>query len=228
MKKLAFAAAVLAISSFCFADTTITQKIEAGSMMGRPPVNTIQTIKIKGTKARIDHANEHKYQILDLSSKKMIIVDPDKKEATTMSVDMLNAAGAMFKGAIANAEVKVQDTGNSRTVNGFKCNDYVITMSGPLSMTSKQCVTKDVDYKDFEAFRPYAEGMIRTFIGDKGMAKLPQGMAAAADTTISIMGQNHSSKTELQSITKDDIPASAFEVPAGFKVNEAPAGMPKP
>jgi hypothetical protein len=227
MKKFFFIAVVLTFSSFCFADTTITQKIEGSAIMGQPAMNTTQTIKIKGTKARIDLGNQHKYQILDLSTKKMFLVDPDKKEAMSMSVDMLNAAGAMFKNANQNAEVNVQNTGNSRTVNGFKCTDYVITLSGPMSMTSKQCVTKDIDYKDFEAFRPYAEGMIRTFMGDKGMAKLPQGMAASAETTISLMGQNHTSKTELQSIKKEDLPASVFEVPADFKLMEAPMGMPK-
>jgi len=227
MKKLSFIAFVLVFSSFCFADTTITQKIEGGAMMGQGPVNTTQTIKIKGTKARIDMGNQHKYQILDLSTKKMFLVDPDKKEAMSMSVDMLSAAGAMFKSANQGAEVNVQNTGNTRTVNGFKCTDYLITIKGAMGMTSKQCVTKDIDYKDFEAFRPYAEGMIRTFIGDKGVEKLPQGMAAAAETTISLMGQNHTSKTELQSVKKEELPASLFEVPADFKVTEAPAGMPK-
>jgi len=227
MKKFFLIAVVLAFSSFCFADTTIMQKIEGSAIMGQPAMNTTQTIKIKGTKARIDLGNMHKYQILDLSTKKMFLVDPDKKEAMSMSVDMLNAAGAMFKSANQGSEVNVQNTGNTRTVNGFKCTDYVITLTGAMAMTSKQCVTKDIDYKDFEAFRPYAEGMIRTFMGDKGMAKLPQGMAASAETTISLMGQNHTSKTELQSVTKEEIPAAIFEVPKDFKLMEAPTGMPK-
>ena len=227
MNKFVLAAAVLSFSSFCFADTTIVQKVEAGAMMGQPPVNTVQTMKIQGLKARIDHANQPKYQVLDLSTNKMYMIDPEKKEAMVMSTDMLNAAGAMFKGANPNAEVNIQNTGNARTVNGYKCTDYVISVTGPMGLTSKQCVTQDVDYKDFEAFRPYAEGMIKAFMGDKGMDKLPKGMAVATETTVSIMGQKHTSRTELQSITKDKIPVSVFEIPADYKVKEMPMGMPK-
>jgi len=227
MKIFVLAAAALALTSLCFADTTIVEKVESGPMMGQPATNTMQTMKIKGTKARIDHADQSKYQILDLSAKKMYMIDPDKKEAMVMSTDMLNAAGAMFKNANQGTEVNVQNTGNVRTVNGFKCTDYVISLKGPMGMTSKQCVTTDVDSADFEAFRPYAEGMIKAFLGDKGMWKLPKGMPASSETTISIMGQNHTGRTDLQKITKDEIPASVFEIPADYKITEAPMGMPK-
>ena len=226
MKVFVFIAVVFTLSSFCFADTTIVQKVESGPMMGQPGTNSIQTMKIKGLKARIDMENQHSYQILDLAAKKMYMIDPDKKEAMVMSTDMLNSAGAMLQSANKGAEVNVQNTGNVRTVNGFKCTDYTISMTGPFGMQSKQCVTTDVDYKDFEAFRPYAEGMIKTFLGEKGMEKLPQGLAASSETTMSMMGQNHTAKTELQKVSKEAIPESVFEIPAGYKVTEAPM-MPK-
>jgi len=225
MKFVALLIMVLAVSTFCFADTTIVQQVTSGPMMGQPGVNTTQTMKIKGMKARIDMANQHTYELLDLNSKKMYIVDPEKKQATVMSTDMMNAAGAMFKNANKGAEIKVQDLGTTHTVNGFKCTDYQITVTGAMGMTSKQCVTTDVDYKDFEAFRPYAEGMLKTLMGDEAIAKLPQGLAASSETSISMMGQNHTAKTELQKITKEELPASLFEVPADYKVVEAPMGM---
>lgn len=227
MKFAAFLIVVFALSTLCFADTTIVQQISSGPMMGQPGTNTTQTMKIKGMKARIDMGNSHSYQILDLNSKKMYMVDPDKKQAMVMSVDMLNTAGQMFKQANKGADVKVQNLGTTRTVNGFKCTDYEISITGAMGMTSKQCVTTDVDYKDFEAFRPYAEGMLKSFMGDESMAKLPKGLAASSETSISMMGQNHTAKTELQKVSKEELPAALFEIPADYKTVEAPMGMPQ-
>jgi hypothetical protein len=94
-----------------------------------------------------------------------------------------------------------------------------------MALTSKQCVTKDIDSSDFEAFRPYAEGMVKMFLGES-TAKLPEGMAVVTETQMTMMGQKVNSKTELQSVKKEELPASLFEVPAGFKIQEMP-GMPK-
>ena len=216
---------LIGIASLCFADTTIIQKVESGAMLGQPATNTIQTMRIKGNKARIDHQNVAQYQILDLGAKKVYMVDPDKKEVMVMGLDMMNAAGAMFKQMNQNAKLNVQSTGTSRTVNGFKCMDYVVTMSGAMALDSKQCVTKDVDYTDFEAFRPYAEGMVKMFAGD-ATAKLPEGISVITETDMTLMGQKVKSRTELQSIKKEEVPASTFEIPAEFKTKEMP-GMPK-
>jgi hypothetical protein len=99
-------------------------------------------------------------------------------------------------------------------------------MAGGMSVNSKQCVTTDVDYSDFEAFRPYAEGLMKMVAGDEGASKLPPGLSVVTETDMSIMGQKVSSKTELQSVKKETVPADIFEIPAGFEVKEM-TGMPK-
>ncbi len=225
MKQFFVVVAIFGMATFCFADTTIIQKVESGPMMGQPGTKAIQTMKIKGNKARIDHDNLAQYQIMDLEAKKVYTVDNAKKQAMVMNLDMMNAAGAMFKQMNKDGKLSVQNTGNSRTVNGFKCTDYVISMSGAMALTSKQCLTKDVDASDFEAFRPYAEGMVKMFLGDN-TTQLPEGMAVVTDTQMTMMGQKIDSKTELQSVKKEPIDGSIFEIPAGYKVQEMP-GMPK-
>ena len=225
MKHFIVAMAILGMATLCVADTTIIQKVESGPVMGQPAKNTTQTMQIKGKKARIDHAGLTQYQILDLAAKKMYTIDSEKKQAMVMSLDMVNAAGAMFKQMNKDAKLNVQNTGNTRTVNGFKCTDYVVSMTGGMGMTSKQCVTKDIDSSDFEAFRPYAEGMVKMFVGEN-TAQLPQGMAVVTETQLTMMGQKIDSKTELQSVKKEEIAASVFEIPAGYEVKEVP-GMPK-
>ena len=225
MRNFLIVVAIFGMATLCFADTTITQKVESGPIMGQPAQNTIQTMQIKGTKARIDHANMAQYQIMDLAAKKVYTIDNSKKEAMVMSLDMVNAAGAMFKQMNKDAKLNIQNTGNTRTVNGFKCTDYVVSMTGGMAMTSKQCITQDIDSTDFEAFRPYAEGMIRTLLGDN-TAKLPQGMAVVTETQMTMMGQKIDSRTELQSVKKEEIAGSVFEIPADYKVKEMP-GMPK-
>ncbi len=218
--------AIVGVTNLCSADTTILQKVETSAMMGQPGVNTIQTMKIKGNKARIEHQNVAQYQILDLGTKKVYRVDPDKKQVLVMSLDMMNMAGAMLKQMNQNAQLNVQNTGNKRTVNGFKCTDYIVSVTGGMELNSKQCITTDVDSSDFEAFRPYAEGMVKSFVGDQSAAKLPPGMSVITETNMSMMGQKIVSKTELQSVTKEEIPPSVFEVPPDFQVKEM-TGMPK-
>jgi hypothetical protein len=227
MKYFVLLVIVFTVSAFCFADTTIVQTITTGPMMGKPGGTMTQTMKIKGTKARIDTSNQSTYEVLDLTAKKMYIVEPDHKQAAVMSTDMMDAAGAMFKNANKDAEVKVQNLGTTHTINGFKCTDYQISVTGAMGMTSKQCVTTDVDYKDFEAFRPYAVGMMKSFMGEDAIAKLPKGLAASSETTISMMGQNHTAKTELQKVTREELPASLFEIPSDYKIVESPMGMPQ-
>jgi hypothetical protein len=183
-------------------------------------------MKIKGTKARVEHQNEKQYQILDLEAKKVYRVDPDKKQVMVMGLEMLNAAGVMLKQMSQNAQLNVQNTGNKRKVNGFNCTDYVVSVTGGVAVTSKQCITTDVDASDFEAFRPYVAGMIKSLVGDQSAAKIPPGMSVVSETNMSMMGQNITSKTELQSVTKEEIPAAVFEVPKDFEVKEM-TGMPK-
>ncbi|MCI0416914.1 DUF4412 domain-containing protein [bacterium] len=225
MKHFFIVLAFLGMTTLCFADTTIIQKVASGPVMGQSGTNAIQTMKIKGTKARIDHDNVKQYQILDLAAKKVYTIDNEKKQAMVMSLDMMNAAGAMFKQMNKDAKLNIQNTGNTRTVNGFKCTDYVISMTGGMGLTSKQCLTKDIDSSDFEAFRPYAEGMVKMFLGDNA-AQLPEGMAVVTETQMTMLGQKVDSKTELQSVKKEEIPGSVFEIPAGYAVTEMP-GMPK-
>jgi hypothetical protein len=80
MKNFCIIVAIIGMTSLCFADTTIVQKVESGPMMGQPGTNAIQTMKIKGTKARIDHDNVKQYQVLDLTSKKVYLIDTEKKQ----------------------------------------------------------------------------------------------------------------------------------------------------
>jgi hypothetical protein len=226
MRNFLIMVAIMIVTNFSFADTTIIQKVQSSAMMGQPATNTVQTMRIKGPKARIDHQGMAQYQILDLAGKRVYMIDTDKKQAMVMSLDMMNAAGAMFKQMNQNAQLNVQNTGNTRTINGFKCTDYVVSMAGGMSVNSKQCVTTDVDYSDFEAFRPYAEGLMKMVAGDEGASKLPPGLSVVTETDMSIMGQKVSSKTELQSVKKEPITADIFEIPAGFEVKEM-TGVPK-
>ena len=226
MRNLLIVLAIVTTASLSFADTVIVQKVETSSIMGQPAVNTIQTMKIKGSKSRIDHQNKAQYQIVDLANKKVYIVDPEKKETMVVALDMMNAAAGMLKQLSQGAQMEVKNTGQTRTVNGFKCTDYIVSMGGALALNSKQCVTTDVDYSDFEAFRPYAEGIMKMFTSEKDAPKLPPGIAAQTVTEMNMMGQKVNSKTELQSVKKEEVPASVFELPAGHTVKEAP-GMPK-
>ncbi len=220
MKMFLVFAAALCCASLCFADITIVQKVESGSIMGQPAQNTVQTMKIKGSKARIDQQNQPQYQILDLAAKKMYMVDPQKKETMVMGLEMMEAAGAMFQAMNQNSQLSVKETGNKKTVNGFNCSETLITMTGAMAFTSTNCYTQDIDSTEFEAFRPFSEGMMKTFLGDKGMTKLPKGVSVRSDTNMTMMGQQIKASTEMISVSKEALPDSLFAPPADFKLKE--------
>jgi hypothetical protein len=55
-----------------------------------------------------------------------------------------------------------------------------------------------------------------------------KGVPLASTTTVSVLGKSNVSTTEVTEIKKGAIPASAWEIPAGYKKVDSPlAKMPK-
>jgi uncharacterized protein DUF4412 len=134
-------------------------------------------------------------------------------------------------GAVASS-FEVKKTGTSRKVAGYSCDNWTITL-GQFSKT-EQCVTSElpVPVQTWDAYRDFAESM-RSMMASMGpMAKGMSDMAAkmkemrgfplATSTTSSFMGRSMSTASEVTEIKKGPIPASAWEVPAGYRKIDNP------
>jgi hypothetical protein len=210
MKRLLFFLMFAALSTSASADISIVQKVVTGSVMGQPAKNMTLTQYYKGNKSRIDSGPDN-YTIIDLDAGKMFIVDKSKKQVTVMTREMLNKTVQMGMAMMGGTDFSVNKTGKTETVNGFKCEEYTVT-SKALNMIS--CVTQDIDAKELDAFRAFSQDII-----GKAMASLP-GVPVKSQSKISLMGQEISGSSEVESISKDSVPDSMFVIPADYKMNE--------
>jgi hypothetical protein len=134
-------------------------------------------------------------------------------------------------GAVAGG-FDVKKTGTTRKIAGYTCENWTVTM-GQFSKT-EQCMTTElaVPVQAWDTYREFAEGM-RSMMASmgpmgKGMADIAakmkemRGFPLAVSTTSSIMGRSMSSSSEVVEVKKGAIPASAWEVPAGYRKVDNP------
>jgi hypothetical protein len=126
----------------------------------------------------------------------------------------------------------VKKTGTTRTIAGYKCENWTITV-GQFSK-SEQCVTNELKLPahSWDMYRGYADSM-KTMMAAMGpMArnatamqeqfKKMQGIPLANTTTTNVMGQRSVTTSEVTAIKEGSIPASVWEIPAGFKKVDNP------
>lgn len=221
MKKMILTLIFIVMPLILMADMTIVSKVETGSLMGQPGHKGTTTTYVKGNKAKIE-MQAGKYSIVDLNSGKVYVVDDSRKEIMMMTKDQLNQMGGMMKqmGAMKmQADIKKLDS--SHTVNGFKCDDYQVNMTGMFGLKSVQCLSTDVDTKEFEPFKPFTDQWGKMFEGFDP-SKLP-GIPIRSQGKIIVMGQEAINNSEIVSISRDSVPESVFSVPSGYRSVEMPS-----
>lgn len=194
------------------------------------------------------HTDKHD-MIIDLKAGTMTTIDNQKKTYYTVTqkdMDELNAKlqermnspeakkgmqamQGMAAGMAGEAEVK--KTGVTRKVAGYTCEEWVITMTSMSTM--KECVTSEVKYPRhaYDAFKAFGAKM-QANSPYASMAKSGKGLAekmaaikgypVATSMTSDVMGNKTVVETELISVSHDAIPASTWEVPAGYTKVENP------
>ena len=140
-------------------------------------------------------------------------------------------------GAMAGS-FEVKKTGTSRKIAGYNCDNWTITF-GQFSKT-EQCSSTEVPIpvQAWDTYRDFAEGMRSTMAAmgpmGKGMADIAakmkevRGYPLAVTSTTTVMGRSRTSSTEVVELKKGPIPASAWDLPAGYKKVDNPMlkGMP--
>jgi uncharacterized protein DUF4412 len=134
-------------------------------------------------------------------------------------------------GAVAGS-FDVKKTGGTRKVAGYNCEEWEITF-GQFSKTV-QCVSTEVPIplQSWDSFREFSDNM-RSMMASmgpmgKGMGDLSEkmkqvkGIPLWVNRSTSMMGHSSSTITEVTEIKKGTIPASAWEIPAGYKKVDNP------
>ena len=192
--------------------------------------------------------------IFDLKGGQMIMMDGKKKTYYVVTRKDMDAMAAMMQERLNSPEVKkaqeqmknlppdaqktmesamagmfavdVKKTGTSRTIAGYKCENWNVTI-GQFSK-SEECFTNDLKFpvQAWDMYRSYADSM-KSMMGALGpmarsmttrqeQLKKLKGFPLAKTTTTSVMGRRSVSTSEVTSIKQGSIPASAWEIPADY------------
>ena len=234
--------ALLALAvSPAFADLTITSKVthDGGApqtamsyiasdhlRVSQPDGNEVIVDPVAGSMTMLDGKKKTYWvmtrQDFDAMTQKMSEA-MNSPEMKNLPPEVQAKMQAMMGGMLA---VNVEKTGNSRKVAGYNCDEWTITI-GQFSKTT-ECVTNDFKlpeqswarYREFEdrmksmmaAMGPMAKNMGPMMEQFKKI----KGFPVASSTSVSIMGRNSSSTSEVTSVKEGPIDASVFQIPAGY------------
>jgi hypothetical protein len=130
------------------------------------------------------------------------------------------------------SSVIVQKTGASRKIAGYTCENWTVAL-GQISKT-EQCLSTELPLpvQAWDAYRDFANSMISMMSAmgplAKGFAEMREkmkdmkGYPLATTTTTTIMGSATITTTEAVEVKRGPVPASAWQVPAGYKKMDNP------
>jgi len=158
---------------------------------------------------------------------------PEMKKAQAQMKNLPPDAQKTMESAMAGMfAVDVKKSGTSRTIAGYKCENWNVTI-GQFSK-SEQCLTNELKFpvQAWDMYRSYADSMksmmaafgpmARSMTTMQEQLKKLKGFPLANTTTTSVMGRRSVSTSEVTSIKKGAIPASAWEIPAGYEKVDNP------
>jgi hypothetical protein len=120
----------------------------------------------------------------------------------------------------------VKDNGTSRKIAGYNCENWTITM-GQFSKMD-ECITSDLQFpaRAWDMYRDYADSLKSMMASMGPMAKSMgnmqeqlkkiKGYPLATTTAVNVMGHKSLVVSEVTEVKRGPIPASAWEVPAGY------------
>ena len=186
--------------------------------------------------------------MLDLKGSRIVMIDHAKKEWSEITTAEIEAAMKAMKAQMDQAMAgmppamreKMQGMmgggagamkvtkGGSRTVAGYACDEYTLTMGAAFTQTScnTTAIALPFDLAQLKKLALASNPALLRMAGDMEAAtkELEQikGLAIADNATMQMMGKSTVTTREATEIKKGPIPASAFEVPAGYKKVPSP------
>jgi hypothetical protein len=153
--------------------------------------------------------------------------------AARMNDPKMKQAMAMMQGMTTSmaADTEVKKTGVTRKVAGYACEEWLISMGGMVNMT--ECVTNDLKYpvQSWAALADFQASMRKSMsFGPSAKAgadyaekmKSIKGFPVASTSTVDAGITKITTATEVTDVSRTPIPASTWDVPAGFAKVENP------
>jgi len=128
--------------------------------------------------------------------------------------------------------VTVQKTGTARKIAGYACENWTVAF-GQLSKT-EQCMSTELPLpmQAWDSYRDFADSMMGMMgaMGPmaKGLAEMREkmkdmkGFPLSIKTTTSVMGRQTTTTTEVVEVKRGPVPASVWQVPAGYTKVDSP------
>jgi hypothetical protein len=216
MKKFWLFLLFIGLTATAFADVKIISKIEI-NVSGKNENNseTITTY-IKGDKRIVIVSNPNLgYTLFDLNQKKMYIIQPAKKMVKVLGNDVSQAMNNMAMQLGQN--VSIQKTANTKMINGFKCQEFIFTMAGPLPMTGSIWASEDVNKESFGGhWNSVAQDALKKLGSNLSEIK---GFPIRTEIKAEMNGTTFTTINEVQSITFDTLPSFLFIIPPDYQVD---------
>lgn len=254
MKTSLLSAALLIVTGTAIAaDLTITSTMTRDG--GAP-----QTATSYLTSDHLRMARPEGDAIIDLRSGDMTVLDAQKKTYYVITKKDIDDSAAMLQERMNSPEmqraqeqmknlppevqkrmqaamggmlnVEVRKSGTSRTIAGYKCDDWSMTI-GEVSK-SVQCLTTDLKLpmQAWDVYRKYADSL-KTMMQAMGpmaknidamreqMSKM-KGFPLASTSTTTIMGRTSTTTNEVTSIKEGPVPSSAWTIPSDYTKVDSP------
>ena len=228
-KTLIFLVAMGIAAAAAADDLTIVSRVTPSK--GEPTTSTHYI-----TPERMRMAEGESDTIIDLAAGKIVQIDHKKKSyyETTFEemqqyfagLNEMLASNPMMESMLGKAAaVQVQKTAETRDIIGYTCTKYVLSMGEKFKETL--WITPDlkmpITYYDGKKMANAMMGPMATrFEKLLDEMKKIDGFPLATDVDMKVMGMDASSRSEVTDISKADIPADTFAVPAGYKKTKSP------
>jgi len=207
------------------ADIYIKQKqhTDEFSMMGQtqPAKDEISDMWIGKDKFAM-HGKEMSI-IIDLNAKKMYMINHKNKSYVAMDLplDLSKYFPPQLQQMMQGVTVKVNPTGEKKTINNWKCEGYDVKMNiMMMDMTQKVWASTDVpfDWKAFneKMFPQFTQAMMRLDEDAVQEFLKIKGFQIRTEMTMSIMGTDMKQWTEVVEISKKSAPAGTYSFPEGY------------
>lgn len=241
---LTILAATGSASMTCMADDmTVISKVSTNGQPGGTETSYISSDHIRHSESKGNDV------IIDLKNGTMTNIDTKKKTyfimtkqdmeamqaamAARMNDPKMKQAMAFMQGMSSSmaADTEVKKTGVTRKVAGYACEEWLISMGGMVNMT--ECVTNDLKYpvQSWAALADFQGSMRKSMsFGPSAKAvadyaekmKSIKGFPVASTSTVDAGITKITTATEVTDVSRTPIPASTWDVPAGFAKVENP------
>lgn len=247
MSKISKTAVMLTIflvifSTSILADNFIKQvtHIKSYEMMGQRTPEKFDTTTIWMSKDK-SYAELNKFNgvLYDLQTGDFTVLNHSKKEFSKFSMGLLTSdenndnpdikqMQQMAKMMTKNMTVSVTPTDSSKKVGNWNTKLYVVDVNMQMMpMKQKLWVTDELNI-DYAMYRSISNAMMSLMPGFEKIfeeMKKINGVAVEMDQTVTVMGVEIGSSTQILEYSQKEAPEGIYEIPEGFKEVSLDLGM---